>query len=59
VVFHRTSDGETHLGQPWIRREGQVKSDVEEEVGLVAIIASCWPIDRERWQEMYLKVRML
>jgi len=35
-----------------------VKSDVEE-VGLVAIIASFWPIDREIWPEIYLKVRML
>lgn len=53
------SDGETFLGQPRLRREDQVKSDVEE-VGFVAIIASFWSIDRERWQEIYhLKVRML
>jgi len=55
VVFHRPSDGETHMEQPRLRRGDRVKSDVEK-VGLVAIIASFWPIDRERWQEIYLKV---
>jgi len=46
------------MGPLRLRREDQVKSDVEE-VGPVAMIASFWPIDRERWQEICLKVKML
>lgn len=39
MVFHHLSDGETPMGQPRLRRDDEVKSDVEE-VGLVAKIAS-------------------
>jgi hypothetical protein len=57
MVFYRLPDEETPQGQPRLRREDQVKSDVEDK--LVAIIASFWPIDRERRRAICLKVRAL